>query len=105
MQTLQDTAEREQASIERLEQDRTSKSDELVAIEADIGRLQTQLAELQAVVEDRNAKLENVRKTGSKSAKALDKALKEIAECVSERRARMPERHTEDHMSNLERRD
>ena len=35
------------------------------------------------VVEAKNAELEEVRKKGAKSAKVLDKALKEIASCVS----------------------
>lgn len=41
------------------------------------------LVELQGVLAEKNAELEDVRKKGGKSARVLDKAMKEIAACVS----------------------
>lgn len=55
----------------------------LQEIEAEIDELNTTQQGLVSVTEEKSHALEEVRKLGAKSAKALDKVLKEIAACVS----------------------
>lgn len=86
--TLHATATSEKAALARYEGEKETKSQELEAIEAEIEELREELNVMQQVVEEKNAELEEVRKMGAKSAKVLDKALKEIASCVSLFRSR-----------------
>lgn len=81
--TLRSTATSEQSALTRLEGEKETKTAELEAVEAEIEELRAELEELQRVVEEKTGELEEVRRKGAKSAKVLDKALKEIASCVS----------------------
>ncbi|KAK4053210.1 Structural maintenance of chromosomes protein 1 [Microbotryomycetes sp. JL221] len=84
LETVQTTADQQQKSIDRLQQDRQTLLDQLEQVEREIDELRTELEQLQTVVDDKNKELEIVRSSGSKSAKALDKVLKEIANCNDE---------------------
>lgn len=54
-------------------------------IEGEIEELQATLVELTQTTVEKTAAMEDARKAGAKSGKALDKVLKEIAACVSDR--------------------
>ncbi|ORY92961.1 condensin complex subunit SMC1 [Leucosporidium creatinivorum] len=84
LETLRATATSQQTALDNLEGEKQTKSEELETIEAEIEELREELAELQKVVDEKNEELEEVRRKGAKSARVLDKALKEIASCNDE---------------------
>ncbi|KAM0787898.1 hypothetical protein ACM66B_003947 [Microbotryomycetes sp. NB124-2] len=94
LETLQATADREQRAIARLQGERETKVQQLDVIGQDIAALKGEHAALQAVVDEKNAALDKLRASGSKTAKALDSALKEIAHCNDEIERLGAERYT-----------
>ncbi|CEQ42431.1 SPOSA6832_04230 [Sporobolomyces salmonicolor] len=84
LSTLQATADTQRASLEQLSALKEEKQAELEALEQEIEDLKQTLEELQVTLANKNAELEEVRKSGSKAAKVLDKALKEVATCNDE---------------------
>ncbi|GAA5966085.1 hypothetical protein JCM21900_006440 [Sporobolomyces salmonicolor] len=84
LSTLQATADTQRASLEQLSALKEEKQAELEALEQEIEDLKQTLEELQVTLANKNAELEEVRKSGSKVAKMLDKALKEVATCNDE---------------------
>ncbi|ORY92949.1 P-loop containing nucleoside triphosphate hydrolase protein [Leucosporidium creatinivorum] len=84
LETLRATATSQQTALDNLEGEKQTKTEELEAIEAEIEELREELAELQKVVDEKTEELEEVRRKGAKSARVLDKALKEIASCNDE---------------------
>ena len=79
---VQATADKERATIARLTKDKKTTQAEHEALQVAIDEAKEMLAELTAVLAEKTAALEEVKKKGGKSARALDKVLKEIAACV-----------------------
>jgi structural maintenance of chromosome 1 len=105
LETLRATATSQQTALDNLEIEKQTKTEELEAIEAEIEELRDELAELQKVVEAKNEEYEEVRRKGAKSARVLDKALKEIASCVSSTSLLFDAESMADAFSAAERRD
>lgn len=80
---LQATADRERATVARLALDKQTTQAEHEALQVAIDSAKETLEELTAVLVVKTADFEEVKKQGVKSARALDKVLKEIAACVS----------------------
>lgn len=80
--TLQTTASTARETLVQLQEESEAAIEEQKTIEEDIEALRETLAELQEVLTEKTAALEEVRRKGSKSGKALDKVVKEIATCV-----------------------
>lgn len=87
------TIEQEQAALEQFTEERERQESALEVILGEIEQLREELDGLQAIVQEKSAKLDEVRQTSLKSAKQLDAALKEIAGWVSScpRLSREPE--------------
>ena len=83
LETLDAVATRERDAVAQLNEEKDETVAQVEEIEADIVILKETLAELEAVLAERSTELEATRKSGSKSGKILDKAVKEIAGCVS----------------------
>lgn len=79
---LQATADKERATVARLAKDKTTTQAELEALQTAIDSAKETLEELTTVLAEKTAVFEDVKKQGGKSARAVDKILKDIAACV-----------------------
>lgn len=73
----------EKANLSKLEEQRVATEKDIAASEAVVSNLKEELGGLQEVLDEKTKVVEQVKKTGMKSSKVLDQALKEIALCVS----------------------
>lgn len=80
---LEATATKERATVARLALDKETTQAEHEALQVEIDSAKDALEELTAVLIVKTTAFKEVKKQGSKSARALDKVLKEIAACVS----------------------
>ncbi|KAG6820541.1 hypothetical protein H0H93_015712 [Arthromyces matolae] len=76
---LETTITAEQANVAKHENQKSALTEELTASEDAVEQLRTELAEIQETLEEKNRKVEAVKKTATKAGKVLDLALKEIA--------------------------
>lgn len=76
-------AKTERGSLARLQAEKEAAIAQLEEVEAEIETLRESLIELQDVLTEKTAALEETRKAGGKTGKVLDKLLKEIGGCVS----------------------
>lgn len=83
LESLQKLADKQRKALEQLDIDREAKQGEMEALEQEVQDLTTVLEQLRDTLRDKTSELEQVRKEGGKASRVLDKALKEIASCVS----------------------
>lgn len=80
---LESTIDAEQATLARLEEQKTATLHDITEIENAIAALQDELKGLNDILEDKTKTVDQVKRTTSKAAKGLDQALKEISSKVS----------------------
>ena len=82
LRTLQITIASEEENLQNHEQAKERIADELAELEGAIKELQDELKELQDDYDEKTKVVDQAKKKASKSAKALDQVLKEIASKV-----------------------
>lgn len=85
VELLDAVAQKQRKALEQCDVDKTAKEQEIADLEQEVRDLQFKLEQLEETHRERAEALEAIRKDGSKAHKALDKALKEVASCVSGR--------------------
>lgn len=83
LQRLGAVADKHRKALEQCDLDQDAKQKEIAALEQEIKDLRLVLEQLETTHREKVDALETIRKDGSKASKQLDKALKEIAACVS----------------------
>ncbi|PPQ98373.1 hypothetical protein CVT26_013579 [Gymnopilus dilepis] len=74
----------EQANLVKLQEQKEAAEEDIAASEAVVAKLKQELIGLQEALDEKTKVVDQVKKTGLKSSKVLDQALKEIALCNDE---------------------